>query len=398
MSSRGLTLILSLTTFVGMTAVLSLRTFLVPMSEEFGVSVAFLAQSVTVAALIGGAVALVLGPLSDHYGHRRFMIIGTLFIAAGALLMIVAPSLWVLMLGKVLAGTGLVGAITLAFVSFRLPVEDRRPTIGWIASATGGSALLGIPVMALLGDLGGWRLAYAALCLVSVVLVAVLMRSLPVDPPIPSQQLRTREVVDSYRTILSHVPAVLLYLADTARNIGWQIVLVYLTVYWMTVHDFTLQGVALVALIGGGSYLVGTRVSVWAVERMGISRLCWMSTTAMGLTALGMMALPVSAIPAMALMIACGISGGIGYPALTMFIAEASPGKPAATMALRHAEITVSIALASAIGGVLLALGGFPAVAIGVLVISFGSVGLMFARERLDDSPAPVVPVPAPGK
>src|SRR6478736_8628335 len=80
-SSRWFVLSLALAAFVNMTGSLALGPFLAPVAGELGTSVALLGQIPSLTMLLAAGLGLIVGPLADHYGYRRTLILSLLAVA-----------------------------------------------------------------------------------------------------------------------------------------------------------------------------------------------------------------------------------------------------------------------------------------------------------------------------
>lgn len=94
--------------------------------------------------------APVLGVLSDRYGRRPVLLISLAVAAVDYVLMALAPTLWLLYLGRIIAGiAGANMAVATAYITDISPPAERGRRFGWM-SACFGLGLIAGPV------LGGW--------------------------------------------------------------------------------------------------------------------------------------------------------------------------------------------------------------------------------------------------
>ena len=128
MSARRLGLSLGMATFVGLVIMFSIIPLVATIASDLGTSAAAVGQALTVGALAGASLALIVGPAGDHYGHRRLLIAGALIAAVGALIGALAPNYWVFLLSRIPAGLGgaVMGAMAMATVAARLTENERR--------------------------------------------------------------------------------------------------------------------------------------------------------------------------------------------------------------------------------------------------------------------------------
>lgn len=96
----------------------------------------------------------VIGSLSDRYGRRPVILLSAAGLAADYVLMAVAPSLWWLALGRIVAGITSSSFTTVyAYMADVTQPEDRARAYGLIGAAFGGGFILGPIIGGVLGEL-----------------------------------------------------------------------------------------------------------------------------------------------------------------------------------------------------------------------------------------------------
>ncbi|MER6910827.1 MFS transporter [Streptomyces sp. NPDC000594] len=166
-----------------------------PMAAGLGVSEGAVGLTVTLPGLIAAVTSLLLPTLAGR-ADRRTLLCGLLLVLAAAnALSALAPGFGVLLAARLLVGVCVGGVWALAAgVTHRLvPPEGAGRAIAVVFSGIAIASVLGVPGGALIGELAGWRWAFAAaavLALTVAVLLAVLL------PPLPAgRTVRPREVV-----------------------------------------------------------------------------------------------------------------------------------------------------------------------------------------------------------
>ena len=156
-------------------------------SALFGVSSAALA-AVAVAQLVVYALLQVpVGVLLDRYGARLLVASGAAGMAAGQVVLALAPSAAWVLAGRMLVGAG--DALTFVSVVRLVPAwfaARRVPVMTQLTGSLGqlGQVLSAVPVVALL-HAEGWRttfLSVAAVGVVATIAVLVVVRDAPADP------------------------------------------------------------------------------------------------------------------------------------------------------------------------------------------------------------------------
>lgn len=142
--------------------------------------------TLTVTLFAGAIAAPVLGRLGAG-PHRRATILITLaLVAAGGLLTAIPLPFGVLLVGRALQGLGL-GAVALLMSVARdhLPAERAHATIATVSVASTVGIGVAYPLMGLIDQLAGLRVAYGVGFLLSLAAVLIAWRTIPQDAPRP---------------------------------------------------------------------------------------------------------------------------------------------------------------------------------------------------------------------
>jgi DHA1 family purine base/nucleoside efflux pump-like MFS transporter len=151
--------------------------------SSLDISVGAAGLMVTVYSLAAAGAAFAAGPLSDHYGRRRFLLAGVLVFGVASWLSARSQSFPELMLARALTGlaAGMISTCSIAFAGDWFAYAVRGRAIGLVSSAYFAAPIVGVPLAAQIADRFGWQrtfLFFAALAFA----IACVSLGLPREP------------------------------------------------------------------------------------------------------------------------------------------------------------------------------------------------------------------------
>jgi DHA1 family bicyclomycin/chloramphenicol resistance-like MFS transporter len=168
-----------------------------------------------------GIAPLFYGPLSDIYGRKRIIVFGCVLFTISSLAVAAAPSLALLIVFRVLEGTG-AAAMTLAMIVMQdaHPGAAGRKKMSYVIAAISTSPLIAPSVGAAVSTSASWRTIYLMLALAGLLLtLAVWLGFAEPFRPQPQGQLRARTIIRSYIEVLKN-PTCRGYLLAGAASFG----------------------------------------------------------------------------------------------------------------------------------------------------------------------------------
>ena len=180
-STRLLVLDLSSAVFVAVMTASMVNVMMPAMREEFGASEAQVGWVVTGFMLVLAIGVPLYGRISDFFSLRRLFSLALLVFAAGGLICALAPSLSVLVFGRIVqaAGDAAIPALASVAVARALPPGKRGGALGTIASSVGIGAAAGPVLGGMVGQLLGWRLLFYVSLYLMLLLIPFSLRVLP---------------------------------------------------------------------------------------------------------------------------------------------------------------------------------------------------------------------------
>ncbi|MFI7060667.1 DHA2 family efflux MFS transporter permease subunit [Kribbella sp. NPDC050124] len=151
------------------------------MGEEFDAEVAGLQWIVNAYMLPLAALILLSGSLGDRLGRRRTFVAGVIWFAVASVVCTVAPTIEVMIIGRVLQGIG--GALltpgSLAILQTTFAPSDRGKAVGAWSGLTSVAAAIGPFVGGSLVDSGSWRLIFLLNIPLALLTVLITLRHVP---------------------------------------------------------------------------------------------------------------------------------------------------------------------------------------------------------------------------
>lgn len=364
-------------------SMLMLGPLLVELADDFDTSVAVAGQLAAATFITWGIAAPLVGPISDTYGRRPVLLTGLLLMALGILGSGFAWGYSSLLATRLITGLGsaMLPPTIMAALADTLPPQRVGKAVGFITASSWVGVALGVPLIALLGFLGGWRLPFYITGGVSLALWLSLWLWLPSSQRRPGQRV---ELFNRFKVIGRKAEAWFVIIANSAQ----QAVLLGLTTYFAAhmIESYgwdeasTAPGLALIgvgAVIGSfsGGFIAGLA-----------RRFDWLVCINLGggaVVAL-LFAMDVSGWVVVAMAFVASVLVSVSMPVLmTLMMHLAGESRGTAGGMFSTSNQFGGVVGASA-GGLMLSLGGFPAVGflyLAAAVLSASVIGLLVRRS-----------------
>lgn len=374
---------LGLTSFAGFLGIGVFAPFLAVMADDLGVSVGLLGQAATVALLATGLSGLVIGPLADHFGHRRAMLAGLALVIVNSLGVALATSFALVLGMRAFAGVGFAATgVATAAVAVRYLGDTRRRAISLITGASMLSSLVGVPLLTTIGSVTSWRGAYVCVGVVGLIATVILWLGFRPDGRMSARPFRARDVLAAYARLLSerHMP---LLIASTAFQIFSIVgILTYAGAFLVDELGFSLREVGYAFMVQGGGAFLGSFAGGGRLGRFNLRLFYTLMMVLMGLLILVIFSVPSGPYLTMLLLFGTGLTQIAGWVCLATILANETPVGQATTMVLSRAVLGLGGALGAAAGGLLLELSGYPALGVLYLLAALSAAALVWARPR----------------
>lgn len=173
--------------------------------EQLSISTARQGLLVSSYAVMVGVFALVAGPVSDKFGRRRMLLVGSGLMTAALALHAVPGGYAMLLAARTFAGVagGVLSGAAVAYIGDYFPYERRGWANGWVMSGIAAGQIAGVPLGALLAEQFGFRtpfLIFAAT--MGVTFLLVLKYVTQPDVKLNDRKLTVSGAVEEYFLLL----------------------------------------------------------------------------------------------------------------------------------------------------------------------------------------------------
>jgi len=388
--ARGLVPTLTLATFVNHLNVIAWNPFLPFIAAELGVTVALLGQVPALMMLLATSLGLVIGPLADHYGYRRTLLLCLLAVVMSSMTTGLAATLPLLVLAAFVGAVGRAAIMPVAQAVVAAACADdtvRRRAVSRTQSGGPLAATVGIPLLTASAAALQWRGAFLVVSGLALATALLLWRMLCRDEAPGNGPVRLTRILAAYQPLVRHRTSLTVIVAACLEQTGVWVMWTYYGAFYVQQHAFTTQQVGWVSLAAGLGVLLGQMA---AGGRLGSQpgRLmilgCLGSGPLIGLSLL----LPLPASVAVALMAAGWLMHGLMMVSTVVLLVSQSPAGRATTLTLYASAMNLGIALGAALGGLALARGGYVALGLCTLALPLVSAALVWGcRPGLEQAP-----------
>ncbi|MEU8735543.1 MFS transporter [Streptomyces tendae] len=347
----------------------ALGAFVVVMTETMPVGLLpQIAQGLDVSLGLAGLMVLVPGlgaavsaPLfflgSGRFNRRSVILVLGVTVLVSNAAVAVAPNFALVLVARLLLGAT-IGAFwtVVSPVGPRLvgPANGTR-AITIIAAGISGGTVVGLPAGQFLGELFGWRLAFAtaaAATLLVVVAQAILLPSIP-----PDGGTHMRDLVET----VSHRAVQFGMAAGAVVFIGQFAAWTYITPFLTDYTHLSSGAITLLFVIYGCGGIVGSLLA-GALFRRGVIASFIGSTVVVSALVIGLALSGTTAWLAVLLLTLWGLVWGIVNPSTLVWLLDAAPENQEAVSALNVTNLQVALAIGSALGAILVSTTTLPTV------------------------------------
>jgi predicted MFS family arabinose efflux permease len=355
---------------------------LTPMAASLGVTEGMAGQTVTATAAIALVTSLVISVLTRNTDRRTVLLSFSVLLVASNLLVAFAPTLSLVLLGRVLLGIAIGGFWTMsAAVAMRLVPEAMVPrALSIIFTGVSVATVAAAPLGSYFGHLIGWRNVFLIATVIGVAAFFWQLLVLPKMAPTGSARMGTLVEVMKRPVMRAGMASVLLVFT------GHFAFFTYLRPFLEVVTGVGVNGLSVILLGFGVANFIGTSLAGFAIVRS-LRMTLLLMPLAMGAIALALVAFGRAPIADALLVALWGMAFGAVPVAWTTWITRTVPDEAESGGGLIVAAVQFAITLGAAAGGVVFDHAGASGVFVGAGVVLFVAAAMIFVSLR-ESSPA----------
>lgn len=351
---------MAFTTFAYVSLSISLSPLLTSISQTFEVSESAAGQLATIQGIVGTISALISAPWMNRFPRRTWLRAELLLLCLGVTISALAPSFAVMVVARMVIGVGAGALVANCFTAASEVVRDPRRqgrAVGIVASGTTIATMLGVPAVAWLNDLLGWRVALGCL-LIPLIASLVGTSLLPAGRGGARQGGEHGETIDrgSLRRILRGDPATLVLIIVGGlvfvAYIGW---ITYYSAYVENGFSGGARRIGLLFLVGGLFELCGNFVAPAISHRVAVR---WITVAGAVGIALALLGAGVTFGSVAGLFVGIALlhlATSFAYVGVNTLLLQRPEAIRGTVMALSSAAVGFGGAMGALLGGVVLA-------------------------------------------
>ena len=356
---------------------------LTPMASSLGVTEGVAGQTVTATALVALVTGLLITSATKSIDRRWVLMFFTLLQIVSSLLVAFAPSLHVLLMGRLLLGVAIGGfwAMSTATAMRLVPAKDVPKALSIIFAGVSIATVVAAPLGSYLGSLIGWRNVFI-LCVIPGVLA--LFWQLWV---LPSMRPENSGSLGTLFRVLRRPGMVGGLLATIFIFSGHFAFFTYLRPFLETVGRANVETISLILLGFGVANFIGTSIAGYLLAR-NLRLTLALVPFAMGILALTMVAYGHLALVDGLLVTLWGFAFGLVPVGWSTWLATTVADEAESAGGLMVASIQLAISAGAAGGGLVFDMNGANGVftVSGVLLVA--AMVLVFAGVRVKTTAA----------
>ena len=357
-------------------------------ARDMHVTVGAAGLLVTVFAVVYGLAAPILTAAAARVDRRIVLLAGMGTLSVANLAAAVAPGEGLLMAARVVAGLGAAAYSPIALaaaVQLSAPALRGRAVSRVLAGMT-ISLVLGVPLGALVGSIGGWRWTFGLVAAISAAAAVGIAALLPPIPPLRTSTLRTRLALLRQPAVAANLAATFLWITGAFVAYTFIVPVLAAATGW---HG---AAISVLLLLYGTAAFAGNAAGGQAADRWGAKRtvLFALGSLIVSLSALALAARvgPPAGVPiAIGSLIAWAGAGWSLTPAQSHRLVGLTPAAGPEVLSLNTSAVYLGISAGAAAGGQVLTHLGTAPIGLAAALLQLLSLAVVVVARATRTSP-----------
>jgi len=369
-------------TFASVYATLIMAPVLTLLSDEFGVSTGTAGLAAAAYGGPGVITSLLVGPYSDRFGRKRFMVAGALIMGVFTILSALAPTFETLIVARAIAGIGgsLIFPNANALIGDLFPYRERGGAMATVIGFNTMASVIGVPVAGVVAEATSWRVSVGlvgVIALVAGVGLAVFLRP-------SASNINEQRIWAMYRLILRNPSAVAAIVSSLLGSLYWFTWVTYLVVFFQQTYGLSEGTASTYSLTLGLGVLIGSQIGGRIGDRIGHRLVVAGTIVVSGAILLALTNAPPPLLVAAGMNLALCAVIGARFATNTSLMTEQVPEARGTLFAFSSATASLSTVAGAAIGGIFVDTIGFAAIGVFCMVTALLSSAIVLAFVRED--------------
>ena len=337
-------------------------------------------------ALAAATAALLVGPVSDRFGRRRFLLAASVLFGVSVLSVFLIRDVRLLASIRILTGlaSGTFSTCSIAYVANYFPYKRRGVAMSVVQAGYFAALVIGVPVASILAQSRGWRTSFAFFGMLALGAFFLVLFLLPEDRHSMEQHLgeRVARRFDNIRVVFETRERIAAIAAAFLVSAGFVGFFSYLGSWLQNSLGLRTRDVGLFFIIVGVASLVGAFAAGPLSDRFGKRRVSILSTI---LLALMLFLIPRAGWgPVLfASFLTASLAFAFRQGPLQALATHLVPSRvQGAFVAVRNTASQIGIAVSAAISGLLYKSFGYGAVGLFSAIITLGAALCIFMMKE----------------
>jgi predicted MFS family arabinose efflux permease len=349
---------------------------LMDIALTFEVSVGIMGQMSTVSYVVAVIFGLFMGILSVRFRHKSLLMVGLLFVTISALGCFFASNFELMLLFYSLTGVGtaMIFPMTTTLVGEHFTLDKRGNAVGWIIAAGSLSYVIGAPVIGLIANVGGWRFTLLWFVIpISLGSLFLTFVGLPPSRPGDKHEISRELYLDSFKEVISDRSALACLVGNILRMAAFMAILIYGVSFFRQGFAVSIDFASAIVIGAALCYTLGSLAAGRLVNKFGRKTVAVVTTFLAGILTIFFVYLPNLWL-SLALFILDAWFFGMASSAANSLSLEQAPRFRGTMMSMNSAAISLGNAAGSAVGGLILFLLDY-----GAMASTLGVMGIVAA-------------------